>query len=141
MKKDNSQSTNFNDIQEIVTDRITSALPASLRSNRIVSRLSQASEKDKDKDNKKRDESVQLKFEMDNLPLVDNLKATRQQKKRINQIIMNKEAHHDRKDEEVSLYSIEPPFVNKFHQTIATGWRKPAPSFRSSVNNSKLQQR
>jgi hypothetical protein len=84
---------------------------------------------------------VDVKLDLDNLPTVDRSKGvgTGQQKKRIHQIILSKESKEA--PEEISLYDIDQrPFANKFHQTIATGWRKPGPtSFRSSVNKSQQQ--
>ena len=58
------------------------------RSNRIISRLSHI------RDNKKKDkeESVELKLDIDNLPAVERVQPT-QQKKRIHQIILNKNVH------------------------------------------------
>ena len=96
--------------------------------NRIVSRLSHL----RDKESRKREESVEIKFELDNLPSVDRGRSTVQQKKRIHQIILDKPIRD--KPEETSLYDVDSKhFTNKFHQTI-TSWRKPAVSFRASTN-------
>lgn len=118
---------------------MTSAFAAAPRSNRIISRLSHL----RDKEARKRpDNSVELRPEPDNLPTVDRSKAgTGQQKKRIHQIILSKESKEP--PEEISLYDIDQrPFANKFHQTIATGWRKPGPSsFRASINKSQQRDR
>jgi len=54
------------------------------RSNRIISRLSHLRE------NRKKEESIEIKFDIDNLPLVDKFKPT-QQKRRIHQIILAKD--------------------------------------------------
>jgi DNA modification methylase len=66
---------------------MTTAIMGAPRSNRIVSRLSHL----RDKETKKKDESVEIKFDLDNLPSVDRAKGTGQQKKRIHQIILNKD--------------------------------------------------
>jgi hypothetical protein len=65
---------------------MTTAIAGAPRSNRIISRLSHL----RDKESKKRDESVDIKFDLDNLPTVDRTRGTVQQKKRIHQIILSK---------------------------------------------------
>lgn len=69
------------DLEELQLDRMTTAVGP--RSNRIISRLSHLRE------SKKKDESVELKFDLDNLPIVERAQPT-QQKKRIHQIILSK---------------------------------------------------
>lgn len=113
---------------------MASTFAAVPRSNRIISRLSHL----RDKEPRRRPEESVDKAETDNLPAVERGKVgTGQQKKRIHQIILSKESKEP--PEEISLYDIDQnPFVNKFHQTITTGWRKPGPaSFRASVNKSQ----
>lgn len=53
------------------------------RSNRIISRLSHI------RDHKKEEKSVELKIDLDNLPIVDRAQPT-QQKKRVHQILLSK---------------------------------------------------
>jgi hypothetical protein len=77
-------------VEEIQLDRMSTAIGP--RSNRIISRLSNIrgiSEK-KDTSHKDKEESLELKFEMDNLPIVDKTKGTSHYKKRVQQIIVNK---------------------------------------------------
>lgn len=62
-------------------DRMTTAIGP--RSNRIISRLSHI------RDHKKKEESVEFKLDLDNLPIVDKAQPI-QQKKRIHQIILTK---------------------------------------------------
>lgn len=69
---------------------MTTAMAAVPRSNRIISRLSHL----RDKESRKREESVEMKLDLDNLPTVDRSKGigTGQQKKRVHQIILSKES-------------------------------------------------
>jgi hypothetical protein len=82
-KKDDKETSEAQttDIEELQLDRMTTAVGP--RSNRIISRLSHLRE------NRKKEESVELKLDLDNLPIVDRAQPT-QQKKRIHQIILNK---------------------------------------------------
>ena len=71
------------------------------RSNRIISRLSHI----RDNKKKEKEESVELKLDIDNLPIVDRVQPT-QQKKRIHQIILNKNVNKKsiEKHEEILPY-------------------------------------
>jgi hypothetical protein len=86
-KKDKSESTNM-DLEEIQLDHMTAAVP---RSNRIISRLSHL----KNKEGKPKEESVELKVELDNLPAVDRRdrnRLTAQIQRRKGNSILSKES-------------------------------------------------
>jgi hypothetical protein len=105
------------DLEEVQLDRMSTAAIGP-RSNRVISRLSHLRE------SKKKEESVELKLDFDNLPLVDRAQPS-QQKKRIHQIILNKPNHQKRSSidqpEEFGAYEME---VNhRFRQTMAGGFK------------------
>ena len=103
------------------------------RSNRIISRLSHI----RDNKKKEKEESVELKLDIDNLPIVDRVQPT-QQKKRIHQIILNKNVNKKsiEKHEEILPYEVEP--THKFRQTLAGGFRtKPSSKYRTTRYQSK----
>lgn len=83
---------------------------------------------------------MELKLEVDNLPIVEKIDRNRLtaqvQRRRGNTILTSRESKEQ--PEEISLYDIDQA-SGKFNQTISGGWRRPVPSFRTSV--SKTPQR